>query len=605
MWKNRPNMEDFMPRLVSPNAGRANRELIRSVLPKGSSMYPERRQASGGFFGQSLPGGTTPLTTSGGGGSAMYHTVRPYDPMIESLDKQFYPQDRITAARWWRLFYKHDPIVGVAIDMYAEMIVSTFDLIVEDDPTSEIKDTLAYMCESVDILDKLKAMIREYLVIGETIPHCFFDTDSNIWNYIALHNPDYMDVKDVVLANMPPILNYIPDQDTKALLSDGSPESREFRKCLPAEFVSKVLAGQKIRMNPVNCTFIPRKLHPYQTRGTSLLSRMFRILMVEDAVYNSTIATYRRSAGALKVAKIGDPNTGWIMNPSQEAKILDMLTKAEIDPQAWCVFNWAINFEIVGAAERAITIKQEQQVIDGIKLTALGLSKGFISGDANYASSKAGLQVFLRRLLSLRQFIESVWLYPKFFRPICEINGWTKSTPSEISHRYRIKRTAQEIKEQKLLIMPKVQWSNRLDPTLDSEVLNALNVLKSAFNFKISKDTLGSYAGLKWQEEEKKCAAEFKEAKEISKNLLGQTLDEQYQQQSAPKPAGATPPGGAGSGAKPPAAGGPGKGGGDAGLQSAPPGSKGEGGGFGSAPGDGALNTPPMTPGSSSGLTMP
>lgn len=594
-----------MPRLVSPNAGRANRELIRGVLPKGSSLYPERRQAAGGFFGQSLPGGTTPLTTSGGGGSAMYHTVRPYDPFVDAADKQFYPQDRITAARWWRLFYKHDPIIGTAIDLYSEVTMSTFDLIVEDDPSSEIKDTLAYMCESVDILDKLKSMIREYLVIGETIPHCFFDTDSNIWNYIALHNPDYMDVKDVVLANMPPILNYIPDQDTKALLSDGSPESREFRKRLPAEFVSKVLAGQKIRMNPVNCTFIPRKLHPYQTRGTSLLSRMFRILMVEDAVYNSTIATYRRSAGALKVAKLGSESLGWIPNPSQEAKILDMLTKAEIDPQAWCVFNWAVNFEIVGAAERAITIKQEQQIIDGIKLTALGLSKGFISGDANYASSKAGLQVFLRRLLSLRQFIESVWLYPKFFRPICEINGWTKAATSEISHRYRIKRTAQEIKEQKLLIMPKIQWSNRLDPTLDAEVLNALNVLKSAFNFKISKDTLGSYSGLKWQEEERKCAAEFKESKEISKNLLGQTLDEQYQQQSAPKPAGASPPGAAGSGAKPPAAGGPGKGGGDAGLQSAPPGSKGEGGGFGSAPGEGAINTPPMTPGAASGLNMP
>jgi hypothetical protein len=268
---------------------------------------------------------------------------------------------------------------------------------------------------------------------------------------------------------------------------------------------------------------------------------------------------------------------------------------------SWILYNYGINFEAFGTADRAITFSKEQQAIDNLKLTGLGLSKGFISGEANYASSKASLQVLLRRLLSLRQFIENVWLYPKFFRPICEINEWTKSVPSEVTHRYRVKRTAQEIQEKNLVIIPKLQWSNRLDPSIDTEVIQAFNLLKSSFNFKISKDTLGSFASLDWYEEEKKSASEFKASKELSERLLGETLDKEYQQQGAAKaPEGAKPPGAAGSGAKPPSAGG-GKGSGEAGAPSAPPGSKGENPSFGSPPSDGALSAPPIPASSTMG----
>lgn len=610
MWKDNKNpLDSFEPKLVSTgNVDRSNRELIRSVLPKGASLVPERnsrRTASGGFFGQSLPGGTSPMVSGGGGGSTMYHTMRPYDPTIESTDKQFYPQDRVQANRWWRLYYKHDALVGTAIDMYAEMIISSFGLIVPDDPSKEISDSLNYMCDTVDVIDKLKSLLKEYLIVGEAAPHCIFDDSLNLWSYIGFHDPDYLDIHDLPIVNMPPIVKFVPDHNLRTTLSDGSPESREFRSRLPGEFVSKVLAGQPIRLNPVNCTFIPRKNHPYDLRGCSLLSRLFRILMVEDAVFASTIATYRRNAAPLKVCKLGQADQMWIPSPEQEAKVMNMLTQAETDPQSWLLYSYGINFEAFGTADRAITFSKEQQAIDNLKLTGLGLSKGFISGEANYASSKASLQVLLRRLLSLRQFIENVWLYPKFFRPICEINEWTKSVPSEITHRYRVKRTAQEIQEKNLVIIPKIQWSNRLDPSIDTEVIQAFNLLKSSFNFKISKDTLGSFASLDWYEEEKKSASEFKASKELSERLLGETLDKEYQQQGAAKaPEGAKPPGAAGSGAKPPSAGG-GKGSGETGATSSPPGSKGENPSFGAAPSDGALNAPPIPASSGGGLSLP
>jgi len=145
------------------------------------------------------------------------------------------------------------------------------------------------------------------------------------------------------------------------------------------------LARQKIRLSSVNCSFIPRKLHPYDERGTSLASRLWRIWMVEDAVYNSTIATFRRNSAPIRVAKLGDRNMGWIPPPETEEKLLHLLTQAEMDPNAWLVWNYGIEFEAWGTQERAITLSKEYDTLEKCKLVALGLSKSFMTGEISYS----------------------------------------------------------------------------------------------------------------------------------------------------------------------------------------------------------------------------
>jgi len=928
--------DNFKPRIVSFDPNSQRRELAKSVLPQGSTLAPTdpfRRQAAG-FFTNNMPMGVAPYP-AGGGGSSTYHMQRPYLPGVESPDRVQYPRSRMEANKAWRLFHETDPIFGTAIDMYAEMLVSDFDIVVGDEKSREIRDTLEYMCQTVTLVDRLKYFVREYLVLGECIPHCFFDDSLGIWTYIAMHNPDYIEVVDTPVVNMDPIINFIPDEELRRIMNDGSPEAREFRSRLPAEFVSKIMARQKIRLSNLNCSFVPRKMHPYQTRGTSIASRLWRIFMVEDAVYASTIATYRRHASPVKVLKLGDPQTGWIPAPGSETKLLEMLNRAEVDPQcfvpetpvtkfdgsqtpigdlkvgdklldkdgkvcevevlqrettdeiyeldivgtplikctpnhkwpvwgaprhycknnrvpnkvrslaiakgwdpyqklmaselrsgdylmiprkfeekcpedislmqarllgyyvaegntigvytredgsvrrgfelsfnieeentfvkdassivkelcgyspelfkgdsnncqvrarrnassdladwlgqhggrgsrtkrlssevmawpldlkyefikgyfagdgssiaknnnkeqryleissssevlinqtklilaqlgtygtysnrfqeersfgpgnlqhrlhvhgswaaklsldvwnknavdpgnntpkqwwvdsgylyvkirgikvteclesqevfnmtvsgdhsylthcigtrnSWLIYHYGINFEQWGTTDKAINIKAEHDVIERIKLLALGLSKSFMTGEVTFASAKSGLQVFLRRLLSLRQFIENIWLYPKFFRPISEINDWTTTSPSEVNHKYRIKRTAQEIQEQNLIMMPTLKWKNKLDPSVDQDLLNAYKTLEG-LGLKLSKSTISSAVNVDWRDELEKSLKEFKTEEEMKGQILGEALVKKYEQQHA-KPPAATPPGTPGAGAKPPGA---------------------------------------------------
>jgi len=921
-------------------------EIASSVLPKGASLaVPSsfHQRTASGFFGGNMPMGVSPFGSGGGGGSSMYHMQRPYMPGVESPDRVQYPRTREEANRAWRLFHETDPIFGTAMDMYAEMLVSDFDVIVGDDKSSEIKNTLEYMCQTTNLMDRLRYIIREYLVLGEAIPHCFFDDSLGIWTYIAMHNPDFIEVLDSPIVNMDPIISFIPDESLRSMMSAGTPEAREFRARLPADFVSRILARQKIRLSPLNCTFIPRKLHPYQTRGTSLASRMWRIFMVEDAVYNSTIATFRRHASPVKVLKLGDANTGWIPAPGAETKLLEMLNRAEVDPHcfvpetpitmedgsqsqigdleigdrlldkdgcvcevealqeeitdelveisvpgspgvirctpshkwpiwgvpregggdpcfqdkvpadqlragdffmiprtfevlsdhgvtlekarllgyyvaegnsievykrengsvrrgvefsfsadeedtlvkdtcniieslagyrpevfrgkhenlqvrmrrnsssdladwlvrhggsgartkrlslevmswpldlkleflkgyingdgcsvgdkktparryievssasetlmrqvrlilvhlgsysslsirkqsmksfgggnllyrihihgewasrisgcmgfqstrvrnsgpknwwsddkylyvrlysvqtlkceipqkvvnmtvsgshtyqadnfatrnSWLIYHYGINFEQWGTTDKAITIGKEHDVIERVKLLALGLSKSFMTGEVTYASAKSGLQVFLRRLLSLRQLLENLWIYPKFFRPISEINDWTTASKSEVNHNYRVKRTAQEIQERNMVMVPTLKWKNKLDPTVDTDVLAAYQILEK-FGIKLSKATVSSAVGIDWEDEMDKSLKEFKVEKEKKEKTLGATelalYEAEYGKGGQQAPGGAPPgaPGGPGAGAKPPAA--TGKPPGAMGAPGAPPG---------------------------------
>jgi hypothetical protein len=536
--------DQMQPKLVTADANYRNREAVRDVLPEGATLSPVQKRA------QSVQNWTGSAFMNTGSGSSQFHTQRPYLPEFDSPDRQWYPVDRLEANYYWRMFYKTDPVFGTAVDMYANMMVSDFDIELENESDQTIKQQLEDMCEQTKFLENFQYMVKEFLVTGEAVPHCLFDETEGVWSYLAFHNPDFIEIQDSPILDMEPIINFLPDDCLRELLTASTPESLEIRKRLPAEFVSKVLARQKIRMSPLNCSYIPRKLHPYDERGTSIASRLWRIWMVEDAVYNSTLATFRRAASPLKIIKMGDPNTGWIPEPEKQNDMLRMLAQAEMDPQSWLVTHFGTNYEAWGNTDRAVTLSREHDTIEKVKLLALGLSKSFMSGEVTYSSQKSGLQVFLRRLLSMRQFFENSWILPKFFGPIVAINDWTKSTPAEVNHRIRVKRTAQESAERGLLITPKLKWRNKLDPTVDSDTLQAYGQLKN-FGFDISNSTIGSVVSLDWEDETRKKAKEFKSRDQILTDTLGESLKQKYEQQAG---AAAKPPGTAGGGAKPPGA---------------------------------------------------
>lgn len=274
--------EQFLPQLVSTDPELQRSRLLEEDFRKnGASASPFRK------LGQVVPGGTN----FGAGTSITPQT--PYAPEFASPDRQSYPVHRILANRYWRLFHKLDPVIGSCIDLFAEMPWSDFQLTGEG-VDGEVRDHFESMCEETEFLALLPYLTREFFVVGEAIPHAFYNGDKHRWDYVTVHNPDQIEVVDAPFIRMDPIIEMIPDQRLRAILSSGDPLLQKVREQMPPELLGRLLSRQNIPLDNLNCTLLARKLHPYDVRGTSIISRLWRVMMLEDAVANVSLATARR-----------------------------------------------------------------------------------------------------------------------------------------------------------------------------------------------------------------------------------------------------------------------------------------------------------------------
>jgi hypothetical protein len=411
----RSRFDSFLPNMSGMGAPYTRaRAFFDGMLPEGATLDPgagssyraaamaTNARARAGASGRSpgaiggraaaynMPYGAVPNAASSGGG--FYTNQKPYQPEFESPDRQNYPIHRALANIYWRMFYKLDPIIGTCIDMFAEMLWSNFELSGEG-VEGEIKEALEHMCEITEFRSWLPYFVKEYLVIGEVAPHLFWSDDEGLWTHIALHNPDQLEIIDAPFLDMEPLIEFKPEEKLRQILTSNNPMLKSVRESMPEEILSALISGQNIPLSPINCTFIPRKLHPYEIRGTSLIARMWRILMFEDALFAAAIAIARRNAAPLKVAKMGDRATGWIPDPAQELRFLELIAQAELDPASWLCWHYGIEFDLVGAQERTWKVDQSAEFIERTKMIALGVSKSFLHGEVTYACLPEGTPV--------------------------------------------------------------------------------------------------------------------------------------------------------------------------------------------------------------------
>lgn len=488
------------PRIAS--SGRAvTGELERffqGLMPQGANFDP----GAGRNFAAARQHRTADGVSTGTGYPGTFMSAqKPYLPEFEDPARQNYPVHRALANTHWRMFYRLDPTIGMGVDLKSRLTFGNFKLVGEGVQGS-IKTTYETCIEETQLIPKLPFLGSEFQVVGEVAPHLFYDDDEGMWVHLAFHNPDHLEVIDSPFAfvRSPPIVRYQPDDRLRQVLSlaSTSPQIAAIRESIPDELVAAIMGRQHIELSPVNFTFIPRKLFPYDVRGTSILSRLWRTLMYEDAIAAAAIAVARRSAAPLKIAKLGDAASMWVPTPEQMQQFLEMAVQAEVDPASWLVWNFGVQVELVGSQERAWKLEASSEYIDKQKLGGLGIGKGFIFGETSYASTAGQLTTFLRDLACTREFFEKTWLIPKFFRQLAEMNEWYLPTPAEVAHHVRVRRSRREAAER--LIVPTLEWEQPLDPSIDGSLVSAMQGLEQ-LGIRFSDATKTAVVNRDWEKE--------------------------------------------------------------------------------------------------------
>lgn len=326
-------------RLETQSLARPQRsDLPKSELRDRMDKFQPRLARMGGTPGFSRVGASTGIPGSGTG-PTMVSSPLYYDPRWSSPDKFYFPRTEEQANSIWRHLYVTDPSSAVALDLYSQSPWSEFDLVGIDDKT--IVHVYEDAISEARLLEKLPRFTLEFLKLGKCIVHNIFDNSRGIWIGAFHHNPDNIKVTGVPWFGYEPLMDLRPTREMEWFASSPDRRAREITKRLPPEIVQMIRTGKAIPLDNSNVTYIGRKSADYELLGTSILTRLFRVQMLEDVLANATIAVAQRNAAPLRIFKIGDPSTGWIPtdDDGHAEQLMELLAVAETDPFAAIVYH--------------------------------------------------------------------------------------------------------------------------------------------------------------------------------------------------------------------------------------------------------------------------
>lgn len=372
----------------------------------------------------------------GMGGSVVRVNPKPYSPIYDESYLMM-PRDRREMNAWVRHFYETDPIIRNAIDLHTHYPLSKFDIRC---PWPRIKSFFEEMIHNINLHEVILGIGQEYWKIGEVFPEAELDTHKGVWTNIYIHNPDYIDVKDMIFLQEPLIM-MIPDDETKRIIQSPSQDEHLLREQIPPEVVQYVMMGQNIPLNNVNISYIVRKSAPYNKRGSSILTCLFKDLMLRDKYREAQYVIADDHVTPLKVFKIGNDKirpTGADLEAFRNT-----LAEAVYDPNFTLVYHDGLTVEYVGSNGVVLDLSSEYERIERMIYTGLFTSQAIANGEGpTYSQTEVALDILQQRYLAFRQQIEH-WIERKIFRPISEMNDFYEFDPQT---------------NEKKLIVPQISW---------------------------------------------------------------------------------------------------------------------------------------------------
>ena len=466
---------------------------FNDMHPRGIFIQPRIKSAE-------AYGGMTQSDLGSVGNSTMSNMImnpsrRFYDPRYTATS-MYMPRSSKDKNMWNRWFYDHDPLIGAVLDLHAELPHSQAEFLT-DDPI--INRHINECIDRVNLFAQMPQIDLEFQKIGEVFIHTPWNEKLMMWEDVIIHNPDYIEVTFSPFAERESLIELIPSDELKKIIYSTKPEDQALKRRIPKEIMKRVLTGKNILLNNKEITHIARKSNPYDERGSSILQRIYRDLMLEDKYREFQQTSVDSLMYPLKIFKLGDKQKGWIPNKEHQESLAQMLSQANMDPNFSLIYHYGLETEVFSVVDKLMKLDSEWVAIEKRKMSALGVSDAFINGSSTYSSANVGLQTQLARYKAKRDLFETKWLIDKFFKVMAERNEWYARDKREIVGQYRVKRSSEE--QEKRLIIPKIVWHKKLMMRDDQSYLNFLNNVYASGKGPISTITLLMQMGLNLEEE--------------------------------------------------------------------------------------------------------
>ena len=339
------------------------------------------------------------------------------------------PKTRRERNVWCRSFYENDPIVAAAIDIHTEIPLSKIRLTL---PETSDHDLARYvlgfyeeMCEKIKLFQVLLDISFEYNLLGNCFPFAEYNEEKRMWDRIIILDPDYVEINSYPFSDLMRVELQIPEDVRSMILSPMTADDRRIVDSMPEDVVDYVKAGRNIPLSTdpyegSHVDHIARKRSPYRGLGTSIIERLFKILVYKDRLRNAQDAIAERHM---------TPRNLIIAENTNEAMMEELRQQIEIsfeDPDFAMICNYPVTWEIIGSQERLLSIRDEFEFIEGEMMAGLGVTRALLTGEESYGGAHVALDLITQRYLLFREQIQS-YVENKLFKPIAWFNGFVEN----------------------------------------------------------------------------------------------------------------------------------------------------------------------------------
>lgn len=406
-----------------------------------------------------------------------------HDLLYNNIGQFQTPRAKQTHNKLMRQIYDFDPIAGPAIDLYSDLPWSSFDIGGISDPA--ILHIYEDALNNLKLEHYLPQITANYLVYGRICLHFLFDAGPGVWTNFILHDDDDIRITPVPLLNEDPLVDLMPSASLKAFIMSKDERAQVYKDMFPSDLIDRIERGEPLPMDNSNTLYLPRRSMASDHLGTSMFSRIIGLITLERALFNASVARAQRSAGTIRILKMGRSGVdGWLPTDEEVTSAVTSLMMAEEDPVASIVgFKTSdVTVEaIAGSGQDSLwKISDENSYIEAAKMKALGLSETMLSGDATYNNLDTSLSIFLEKVKTMRDFFTRKIIIERVFEPLAKAHGFyqkdglTKSRSLQprgfVSNKIQIRDVSDS-----QLILPTIQWTKPLEPRMDSSLIELLD----------------------------------------------------------------------------------------------------------------------------------
>jgi hypothetical protein len=402
------------------------------------------------------------------------------DPMLTGMT----PQTESVLHSVYRDIYYNDSVAGSAVDLMSMLPFGEFNLggfpSVKGD-TKKISEIYLETIERLNFRTLIPEIAVDYLVLGEHCSSLLYNREKKIFTDILPHQADDLTVESLPFYSQQPIITVkFPDQ-LKEILGRDTPRIKRIKEHLGHEIIDKILEGS-IELDPLSTIYVPRRTFSRSDRGTSYFRRILPIYLIEKNLFRGTLVeSARRQRGILHLS-LGDGDQ-WIPSVQDMEFMTELFMNADSDPIGAIIATRS--GVMVEELRQGGDFWKSTDFADSVlshKLRGLGISEGFLSGDANYDTSGNAITVFLDMIRSFRETMTRKLFYDTLFPLISLINGFTVKNGRvninpNLMNQVDSEQALMQMNDGSKLFIPSVHWTKQLKAEGDTAYIDMLDSL--------------------------------------------------------------------------------------------------------------------------------